>query len=415
MTRVPSTARRRIVARLASFAVAGLLAGQGGLAAAAAASPNDIVLGQTYDASNAELRTIARVQQAYFDHVNASGGVRGRQIRLVSLDDQGDLQVARKNLLDLADRHQALTLFGMPGVMPNEAGVLPQLFVRDRAWTTASDAQPGVATVGFLPGYALEGMLIARHLIERTPAPRIAVLLGGEAADEQLLEGLRNGLGADAPVLFAKVQPAGANVDAMEASLRTLQASGANVLVIAASSALTIRTLGMAQDQAWHPQRIISSDSAQALRTASPAVREKTVGVESIRYFKDGHDPAWSTLKLFQFAEFPRWDNDSGIQVYSRFIKRYAADADTKSEPAQYAYSTAKLMVQVLVQCRDRLTRGNIAKQALRLSVSDVPLLSPGIRVYTHPTRSTPITQGQFMRFDGTWWSEFGDVLDVDE
>lgn len=390
---------------------AGLLSSSAAIAATV--SPNEIVLGQTFDAGRAELALIARVQQAYFDNVNAAGGVRGRKIRLVSLDDGGDAARARQNLNELATRHQALAIFGMPAILASDSRVMPQLFVRDRVSVVSSD-KGATGIVGFYPGYALEGALVARQILERAQRPRIAVLLGSAVSDEQFLAGLRKGLGADGSAPIAKTQSSAGDGEALDAAVRALQASDANVLVIAASPSITLRALAVAQDIGWTPRRIISSDSAQTLSAASTKP-SGTAGVESIRYVMDGRDPSWTTRKPFQFAEWSRWDNDRGVQAYAYFMKHHMRGVDIKSEPVEYAYSTAQLMVQVLDQCRDRLTRETVSRQALRLAGFNLPLLSPGIRVYTHPGRAAPITQGQFMRFDGAQWSEFGEVIEADD
>lgn len=403
--------RRRAPARLANLLAATVLIGSSALANAVL--PAEIVLGQTYDAGRADLSLIARVQRAYFERLNAAGGLRGRKIRLVSLDDRGDPAQARDNVRKLLEHDRALALFGMPSVATDAAAGLPQMFVHDRA-PKASASEPGAVIVGFYPDHKTEATLIGRRIIERTPKPRIAVLLGADPASEQRLAGLRKGLGDDADVRIAMVQSASDQSPMLEASIRSMQASGANMLVVTASPDETLRALKVAQDIGWKPQRIIGSDSAQLLRTRPQAERMTAAGTESIRYFKDAYDPAWSTLKPFQFAEFPRWSNDRGVQAYTRFGRDYLPDVNVKDETVEYAYSTAQLMTQLLAQCRDRLTRENLVRQAQRLVGNDVPLLSPGIRIYTYPGRTTPITQGQFIRFDGTAWTELGEVLDAD-
>lgn len=406
MKPLQSEARRRFVARLAALSGAWLPVGDG---VRAASDASDIVLGQTFDARRAELALITRVQQAWFDRVNAAGGVRGRKVRLVTLDDGGDATRTRKNLHELAERHRALALFGMPSTAHAEVGAMPQLFVRDRLGA-APGAVAAAVTLGFYPSYEIEGALLARHALESAPGSRIAVQHGEDDVGRHLLAGLRRGLGDRADKLMVQVLPIGTDDALPEAQ----QAGGADVLVLAARPDLTLRALAATPAQGRALRRIIASESAAALPAAAPALRTKAVGVESVRYLLDAHDPGWSTRKPWHFAEFSRWDNDRGVQGYTRFIRAHVSGAEPKSEPVEYAYLTARLMVQLLGQCRDQLTRGDLSKQALRMALADAPLLSPGIRIYTHPDRSTPITQGQFMRFDGAHWAEFGEVIEAD-
>lgn len=411
MKPLQSQTRRLFIARLATLSSLSLLASKRGLAAG---DPRDIVLGQTFDARRAELTLIARVHQAWFDRVNAAGGVRGRKVRLVTLDDGGDASRTRKNLQELVERHGALALFGMPSTDFAEAVALPQLFVRDRR-VVAPPAVAEAVTLSFYPSHEIEGVLLARHILESTlrsavPATRISVLHGGDDFGRQLLDGLRRGLGEHADKLIVKIMPIRPDGPLPDAQ----QTGGADVLVVTARPELTLRALAATSAQGGASRRLIASESAAALTAAAPALRAKAVGVESVRYLLDAHDPGWSTRKRWQFAEFSRWDNDREVQGYTRFIRAYVPGAEPKSEPVEFAYLTAWLMVQLLGQCRDQLTRGNVSKQALRLALAGAPLLSPGIRIYTHPSRSAPITQGQFMRFDGAQWAEFGEVIEAD-
>jgi ABC-type branched-subunit amino acid transport system substrate-binding protein len=370
-----------------------------------------IVLGQTYDGGRAELALISRVQKSYFESINAAGGIRDRKVQLVVLDDHGDIERARANLQELTGQYQALALFGMPKSSLSEAVPLPQLFVRDRLASVGS-SKPMGGVVGFYPNYGLEGILLANLIEAHTLSPRIAVLLGQDTADSQLLAGVRNGLSPESAI--TKVQVSGPDATALYVALQTLKVSDANVLLIAVSQKSTLQALAALSDCHWKVRTVVGSESAPVLRSAPFALRAMYSETESVRYILDATDPTWSNRKPLHFAEFSRWNNNRGVQAYTRFAKHHAAGVDIKSEPAEFAYTTAQLMVQVLIQCRERLTRENLHKQALRLGGVNFPLLSPGIRVYTHPERDTPITQAQPIRFDGEFWTEFSEVLDVD-
>ncbi len=76
-----------------------------------------------------------------------------------------------------------------------------------------------------------------------------------------------------------------------------------------------------------------------------------------------------------------------------------------------YAYANAQLLVQVLKQCGDDLTRENVMKQAANLKNFELPMLLPGVRINTSATDYDPIEQLQLMRFDGKEWVRFGEVI----
>jgi hypothetical protein len=304
-----------------------------------------------------------------------------------------------------------LALFGVPTIVTDNASPIPQLFVQDRFDDRLTD-KPGAEVVAFLPTFALEGGIIAKHLLAVQPLAKVALLYDSEKSDEQMLGGLRAVLGPRAADALAVRAPDAAS---LTAALQRLRDSGAAALVILAAPPLTVQALEYGQKMGWTPERIINSASARALTAEPSAQRTPAVGVESIRYFKDPFDPDWSGLTLFRFAEFPRWARDPGVWAFNTFGKRYLPGVDVKNELIEYGYSSAQLMGEVLAQCGDKITSENIGKQSLRLAGVAVSLLTPGLRVYTYPGRATPITQGQFIRFDGATWTAVGEVLDADD
>lgn len=409
MTSIDSPGRRKFVIGSAFLAGGVTLFGGG---QSLAASSNVISIGQSYDAGRPELALINRVQQGFFASVNEGGGVRGRKIRLLALDDGGDVEQQRRNLRELADREQVLALFGMPRSALVEAEAIPQLFVHDRI-ALASTSAAGRATVDFYPNHGIEGALIARYIAARDKVTRVAVLHSDDLQGRQYLAGIRWYAESRGGLQLVAASPIATG--GRSHSTRMWNDNGADTVIVVAPPAATVAALAAIRDAGWRARCIIDSGSAQALRVAPAVERTKFDGVESVRYFKDAHDPAWAKRTRWRFEEFSPWDNDRGIQAYTRLLRRYAPGADSKAEPVQYAYTTAQLTMQVLRQCRDTLTRANVLRQSLRLGGVDLPLLSPGIRAYTHPTRRSPITQGQFMRFDGESWNQFGEVIDLEE
>ncbi len=373
----------------------------------------DIVVGRTYDSKRPDLALITRVQGAFFDDINTRGGVRGHTVRFVALDDKGDAAVAQSNIRALDEREKAVLLFNINFVAPNPAPDIAQVFGRDRTLPEASDSNAVI--VGFYPTYFLEGKLIGEYVGETSKSSRVAIALGTGAGFEGFAAGIRAGLGLDADRRILKTIVLGGAGSGLAESVRSLKAAGATVLVVGAEPRLTVQIMGAVSAAGWKPERIMDRDSARSMREQSAGARSTADGAVSVRYLKDPNDPLWATFKPYRWAEFPRWTDDRGAQAYNAFIRHHVSDVDPKSEVVEYAYTAAQLVVYLLEQCRDQLTRQEASKRSMRLAWTSVPLLSPGIRIYTYPGHPTPITQGQPIRFDGMEWSEFGDVLDAED
>jgi branched-chain amino acid transport system substrate-binding protein len=74
-------------------------------------------------------------------------------------------------------------------------------------------------------------------------------------------------------------------------------------------------------------------------------------------------------------------------------------------------FNASTVLVEVLRQCGDNLTRDNVMKVAANLDL-EVDTLIPGVRIKTTPTDFYPIEQLQMMRFTGERWQLFGPILD---
>jgi branched-chain amino acid transport system substrate-binding protein len=74
------------------------------------------------------------------------------------------------------------------------------------------------------------------------------------------------------------------------------------------------------------------------------------------------------------------------------------------------AFRLRDAVPRVLKQCGDDLTPANVMRQVANLHDLVVPMLLPGIKINTSPTRFAPINQEQMVRFNGTSWERFGDI-----
>jgi len=110
----------------------------------------------------------------------------------------------------------------------------------------------------------------------------------------------------------------------------------------------------------------------------------------------------------------PQWKDDPAVKEWRDWMTKYYPDGNQSEGLNVAGFSHAQTLVQVLRQCGDDLTRENVMKQAANLKDLELSMLIPGIKINTSPTDFYPIEQGQMIRFDGTKWVRFGEVLGHD-
>ena len=225
----------------------------------------------------------------------------------------------------------------------DEQAAIPLLFARDRI-PAPTEVKSAAAVVGFYPDEEMEGRLIAVAIADHNRAPRIGVLAGDDEASRQMLSGVRKGLGARAEKWISKVALIGPDAGSTETSLRGLRKSGATVLVVAIPSAVAVRAFTTLKAMDWMPPLFVGTEVARTLQAVSAAERAVATEARSLRYLLDANDPYWSHRRPYHFEEFSRWDDHRGVQAYTRFVKAHVPGVDPKSEPVEFACSTAQLL-----------------------------------------------------------------------
>ena len=345
--------------------------------------------------------TIGKAIGAYFDKVNAEGGINGRRIRYIPLDDGYNpaktLEMARR----LVEQDEALLVFNPLGTASNTAiqrylnqRKVPQLFVSTGA-TKWADPQNFPWTMGWHPDYQTEARIYAQHILQTRPDARIAVLYQNDDYGRDYLKGFEDGLGAKARTMIvarASYEVTDATVDSQ---IVTLKAAGADVFFNVTTPKFAAQAIRKAADLNWKPLHILNSVSSGIGSVLTPAGPANAVGVVSATYYKDPTDP--------QFQQDQAW------QDWMAWMKAYYPQGDVKDNLNVYGYNVAQTLVQVLRQCGDDLTRENVMRQAANMSFT-LPMLLPGIDVKTAPDDYRPIERLRLMRFDGRTWVLFGPV-----
>ena len=177
----------------------------------------------------------------------------------------------------------------------------------------------------------------------------------------------------------------------------TLKAAGADAFFSFSSPKFAAQAMRKAHEIGWKPIYFIPYSSTSVTAVLQPAGFERAVGVIGSAFLKDPSDP--------------QWKNDAATQDWQAWMKQYFPDGDLNEIYNVFGYSAAQLLVQVLKQCGDDLSRHNVMRQAGALQNVQLPMLLPGIRINTSAADYDPVKQMQLMRFDGKEWVRFGAVV----
>ncbi len=318
------------------------------------ASDTEIKIGNImpYSGPASSYGVIGKSEAAYFNKINAEGGINGRKVNFISYDDGYSTPKAIEQARKLVESDEVLLIFQALGTPSNSAiqkymnaKKVPQLFVASGA-TKWGDPKNFPWTMGFQPNYQSEGRIYAKYIIDHLPNGKIAVFWQNDDAGKDQVKGLRDGLGDKAGMIIAD--------KSYEVSDPTIDS-----------------------------QIVALHDSAKDIISTS--------------YLKDPTDPAWK--------------DDAGVKKWQAFMDKYYPDGDKLNANNVYGYVQAQAMEQVLKQCGDNLTRENVMKQAASMKDFSTDMMLPGVKVNTSADDFFPIEQMQLMKFNGEAWELFGDVI----
>ena len=339
---------------------------------------------------------------AFFAMVNEQGGVNGRKLNFISLDDAYSPPKTVEQIRRLIESEEVLFLVNPVGTAPNMAVLkyinqkkVPHLFVGSGA-TIFNDPEHFPWTMSWTPHYASEGEIYARHVLAAKPDARIGVIAQNDDLGRDYLLGFRRGLGERASSMIVSTQTYNTSDPTIDSQIVSLKASGADVLLIAAVPRFAAQAIRKAYDIDWHPLKFVVSVGSSIFGAIRPAGFEASKGVISAAYQKDPADP--------------QWKDDPAMRAWNVWMDRYNPRIDKSDYYAPYGYNIGFAVVQILKQCGDDLTRENIMRQASHLDM-ELPMLLPGIRLKTTPSDLRPIKQMRLVRFDGERYVLFSDVL----
>ena len=368
------------------------------------ASDTEIKLGQTmpYSGPASAYGTIGKAELAFFEKINSEGGINGRKIKLISLDDAFNPAKTVEQTRRMVEEDQVLALFNAIG--PGQLAVkkyvnqrkVPFLFVGSGS-TEWDDVKQSPFSIAFLPSFEGEGRAFARYILNGFPKAKVAVLAFNEELGREGLRGLETAFkeaGINPIVAVAWVE---LNDPTVDSQVLALQASGADVLVSFVAGRAGPQTIRKVHDVGWRPVHLVSFVSSSIEGVLKPAGIENSIGIVTTGWLKTPLDPTWK--------------DDPGMNEYLAWMRKFYPDGNPADFNNGYAYSAAQAMVTVLKKCGDDLTRENLMRQATSIRDLELPLLLPGIKVNSSPTNHRTIQQVQMERFDGSRWVPIGEVF----
>ncbi|MFT4100980.1 MAG: ABC transporter substrate-binding protein [Burkholderiaceae bacterium] len=369
------------------------------------ASDTEIKIGNImpYSGPASAYGTIGKTLDAYFKFVNDQGGINGRKINFITLDDGYSPPKTVEQTRRLVEQENVLAIVAPLGTAPNTAihkymngKKVPHLFLATGA-SKWNDPKKFPWSMGWQPNYHSEGAVYARHVLKTKPDAKIGILYQNDDYGKDYLHGFKDGLGEAgrkqivAEVSYEVTDPT------IDSQIVSLKSSGADVFMNITTPKFAAQAIRKVHDIGWKPVHYLNNVSSSVGAVMVPAGIEKATGIISMNYLKDPNDK--------------QWENDQGFKDWLAFVKKYYPDADLGDSFVVFGYGVGQTMVQVLKQCGDDLTRENVMKQAASLKDLQLPMALPGVLVDTSPTDFAPFQSMQLVRFTGKGWELFGEVM----
>jgi branched-chain amino acid transport system substrate-binding protein len=369
------------------------------------ATDTEIKIGQTVPLSGpaSAYATVGKAQAAYVKMINDQGGVNGRKINLIQYDDAYSPPKTVEQVRKLVESDEVLLTFQIIGTAPNAAvekylniKKVPQLFAATGA-ARFTDPKHFPWTMGFNPNYFVEGRIYGQYILKEHPDAKVGALYQNDDLGKDYLAGIKAGLGDKAAKMIVIEASYELSDPTVDSQILKIKDAGADLVFSATTPKQAAQAIKKIAELGWHPIHIVDINANSMNATLKPAGIENAKGLISVGYVKD---PLEDTYK-----------NDPGVKEYLTFMEKYFPDGDKGSNFNVYGYITAELMVKVLKQCGDDLTRENVLQQAAHLDHVALGMLLPGITISTSPTDYRVNKQLQMIQFDGERWQNIGGII----
>ena len=371
------------------------------------ATDTEIKIGHTnpYSGAASSYGVIGKGIEAYWKMVNDNGGINGRKVKFVTLDDGYSPPKTVEMVRQLVEQEKVLAMFNTLGTPTNTAihkymnlKKVPHLFVATGAskWGKPKEFP---WTMGFQPDYHTEAVIYAKHILANHPDAKIAVLMQNDDYGKDYWEGFKDGLGKDVGkvvkhVTYEVTDPT------VDSQIIQLKDSGANVFFNISIPKFAAQAIRKAADIGWKQTHYLNNVSSSVASTLKPAGYENSQGIITGLWLMDPTDK--------------QWNDNAEMKTWREWMAKYLPAANTEDGNYIYAYAVSSLMHETLKKCGDELTRANVMKQAANHKKLRVPLVLPDIFVSTSPDDFYPVQAIRLAKFKGETWELFGDVLSAE-
>ena len=365
----------------------------------------EIKLGQTapYSGPLSSLGIFARIEAAYLRKINKSGGINGRKVTLISLDDAFSPPKTVEQTRKLVEGDEVLAIVGSIGTPTNLATAkylnskgVPQILVL--ASTPKLDDPDNLPwTTTFMMPQPVETRIYADYLLKSKPDAKIAVIYQNDDLGKGNLGWFKAALGSKASTMIVKEAAYDVTEPTINSQIVALKASGADTLFHASNARFAAQSIRKAHELGWKVQHVLLSGVSVIASVLRPAGLEASTGAVTSFWLKSSENPVW--------------DDDPDMKEYRAFMKQWAPGE--LIEESAFAYATAQMIVEVLKKCGDDLSRENLLKQATNIQGLQLPLFLPGLTINTSPTSRVAWRRASMARFDGAKWVLFGDIVTV--
>ena len=369
------------------------------------ASDSEIKIGNTnpYSGPASAYAAIGKTIDTYFKAVNEAGGINGRKVKFISMDDGYVPSKTVEVVRQMVEQDKIFALFQSLGTPCNTAihkymntKKVPQLYVATGA-SKWGDPKNFPWTMGFQPDYHTEAVIYAKHILANVKDPKIGVLHQNDDYGRDYLGGFKEGLGKENQGKIVKVVTFEATDPTVDSQIIQLKDSGANVFFNVSGPKAAAQGIRKAADIDWKPAHYLNNVSASVAAVMKPAGYDNSQGIITAAYLMDATDK--------------QWDDNEEMKTWKAWMDKHMPQANKADANHIYAYAVAYLMTETVKRCGDNLTRANLMKQAASFQKFRVPMLLPGILVNTSPTDFYPIQAVQLQRFKGETWELFGEIM----
>lgn len=320
---------------------------QASVPATPGATANQILIGTSLPQSGLAVAygVIAGGEQAYFDYVNAHGGVNGRKLKLVALDDAYDPTRTLANVRNLV---QARNVFALVGVLGTDNNLAVQSFLAQQKVPLIMPLTGSSAVIRPLrkyvftyePAYTVEARVLTDYAVKTLHAQKIAVFyqndnFGKEGLNATIAEIQKLGKAR----YVAATSYSLLDID-MSAQVQKIQQSGADTVIMFAvppSAGLFLRAAATTGLQVKYLSTSVGGD---------PAVLKALGAAGNGIYFAD-----W----------LPDWARAKQTALYRSILTTYGTPQTTPIGPVtEGGVVAAQILVEGLKRAGKNLTRDGL-------------------------------------------------------